>query len=225
MIFRRHPAATVRAVPIGRRIVVAPLALVAFLTVMAWQQPVRAEMPQATIDDAAHFITGLAQRAIEVLQRTNDSLEQREKEFRAILAEDFDLEFIGRFVLGRHWRKATPEQQADYQALFAEWLLKTYSRRLGGYAGETFETIDARAVGDEDVLVRTRINRPSGPPILADWRVRKQDDHFRIIDIMVEGISMAVTQRSEFNAVVSKDGIDGLLGILRARTQKLEMTS
>jgi len=177
------------------------------------------------VDGAKAFIEGLASRAIEILQRENGNLEQRESELRKILSQDFDLPFIGRFVLGRHWRKATPDQRADYQALFAEWILKTYARRLGGYSGETFQTTGARAAGDTDILVQTKINRPSGPPIVADWRVRTAPDGFRIIDIMVEGVSMAVTQRSEFNAVVGRDGIDGLLSILRARTQKFEMTS
>ena len=177
------------------------------------------------VDGAKAFIEGLASRAIEILQRENGNLEQREAELRKILSQDFDLPFIGRFVLGRHWRKATPDQRADYQALFAEWILKTYARRLGGYSGETFQTTGARAAGDTDILVQTKINRPSGPPIVADWRVRTNPHGFRIIDIMVEGVSMAVTQRSEFNAVVGRDGVDGLLSILRARTQKFEMTS
>lgn len=192
---------------------------------MSWSQSAQAEASQRQLDAAARFIEDLADRAIGVLQRTDGTLEEREAEFRAIMAESFDLEFIGRFVLGRHWRKATPEQREEYQALFADWVLKSYSRRLGGYSGETFEVTGTRDVGERDILVHTRINRPSGPPIKADWRIRDHDGRFRIIDVMVEGVSMAVTQRSEFNAVTTKQGIDGLLNILRARTQKIEMAS
>jgi phospholipid transport system substrate-binding protein len=208
-----------RTALIGRR------RLLALLIVVSTAGLPQAAGATANVDGAKAFIESLAKRAIGVLQRKDGTLEEREAEFRKILSQDFDLAFIGRFVLGRNWRKATPEQQAEYQALFAEWILKSYSRRLGGYSGETFQTVDARAIDKTDILVQTRINRPSGPPILADWRVRESDGTFQIIDIMVEGVSMAVTQRSEFNSVVTRDGIDGLLNVLRARTQKFEMTS
>ena len=66
--------------------------------------------------------------------------------------------------------------------------------------------------------MQTRIDRPAGPPIMADWRVRIIDKQYRIIDVSVEGVSMAVTQRSEFNAVIQNSGIEGLMEALRART-------
>lgn len=187
--------------------------------------PAWAEVPPATVQAAAGFIDQLAQKAIAVLRQSQGSLEQREGALRAILSNDFDLPFIGRFVMGRHWRRASAEQQAEYQAVFAEWLLKTYARRLGGYSNESFQVTGARAAGKKDVLVQTRINRPSGPPIVADWRVRVRNGQFRIIDIMVEGISMAVTQRSDFGAVIKRNGIPGLLQILRARTEKYAVSS
>lgn len=211
--------------PVVRHAVVVPLLVASLLAGLPAVAPARADVSPAQVDAATKFIADLADHAIAILRRTDGTLAQREADFRKILSESFDLKFIGRFVLGRHWRKATEEQRADYQSLFTEWLLKTYSRRLGGYSGETFETISARPVEGGDILVRTRINRPSGPPIQADWRVRPEPDGMRIIDIMVEGVSMAVTQRSEFSAVVAKEGVDGLINILRARTQKLDMTS
>ena len=102
--------------------------------------------------------------------------------------------------------------------------MQTYAARLGGYSGETLTVIGARAANDKDFIVSTHLVRPSGPAIAADWRVRVIDGQYRIIDIMVEGISMAITQRSEFASVVKRDGIDGLLTILRARTTKITAT-
>ena len=137
----------------------------------------------------------------------------------------FDLAFIGRFVLGKYWRATTPEQQEDYLALFGEYLVQTYSARLGGYSGETMAVVSTRQASEKDFVVRTQIDRPTGPPVVAEWRVRTTGGGFRIIDVMVEGISMAVTQRSEFASVVQRDGIDGLLVILRARTTKILATA
>lgn len=180
--------------------------------------------PQA-VEGAAAFIADLAQQAIRILQSNSGDLEAREAQFRVLLATGFDMPFIGRFVLGKHWRKATPEQRSDYQALFTEFILKTYSRRLGGYAGETFSVVGAKPAGKKDVMVKTQIVQAGGPPIKADWRVRPRNGQYKIIDIMIEGISMAVTQRSEFNAVIQQQGFQGLLQALRARTEKFGVTS
>ena len=178
----------------------------------------------ASVQGAAQFIRQLGNQAIEALGTRNLTLEQREARFRGLLSSGFDLPFIGRFVLGKYWRLATPEQKSDYLALFSEFVLQTYSARLGGYAGETMTVVGARQAGEKNVVIRTRIDRPSGPPIVADWRVRITDNRYRIIDVMVEGISMAITQRSEFAAVVQRDGIEGLLAVLRARTTKMPAT-
>ena len=179
----------------------------------------------AAVNDAAQFINQLGNQAIQALRAPDLTLEQREHHFRNLLAQGFDLHFIGRFVLGKYWRQATPAQQNDYLAVFGEFILQTYSARLGGYVGETLTVVDARQANEKDVVVRTNIDRPSGAPIVAEWRVRTTDGRMRIIDVAVEGISMAVTQRSEFAAVVQRDGIDGLLTILRARTTKLPATA
>jgi len=180
---------------------------------------------RASVDDAALFINQLGNQAINTLRAPNLTLDQREAQFRSLLSQGFDLQFIGRFVLGKHWRGATPEQRNEYVTLFGEYMLQTYSARLGGYTGETLTILGGRQVNDKDFVVNTNLARPSGPAVVADWRVRVKDGQYRIIDIMVEGISMAVTQRSEFGSVVQREGIEGLLAILRARTTKISATN
>ncbi len=180
---------------------------------------------RATVNDAAHFISRLGNQAIDTLRATDLTLDQREARFRGLLSQGFDLRFIGRFVLGRNWRGATPDQQNDYIALYGEYLLQIYSARLGGYSGETLTVTGARQANDKDIIVSTILERPSGSSIIADWRVRTIDGRYRIIDIAVEGISMAITQRSEFASVVRRDGMDGLLTVLRARTTKISATA
>ena len=183
-----------------------------------------AATPQA-IEGSAAFIKDLATQAIDILRSNSGNIEAREAQFRKLLSAGFDMPFIARFVLGKHWRKATPQQRSDYQALFTEFILQSYSRRMGGYSGETFAVSNAKKAGKKDVLVRTQIKRAGMPPIKADWRVRPKNGQYRIIDIMVEGVSMAVTQRAEFNAVIRQRSIQSLLQILRARTEKFGVTS
>lgn len=175
--------------------------------------------------DAARFIQNLGDRAIATLRQRNLSMSAREQTFRRLLAEGFALDLIGRFAMGRHWRRATPVQRSDYTSLFSVYILKTYSKRLGGYAGETLAVTGTRPAGKRDVLVQTKISRPSGPPLVAGWRVRTINGAPKIVDIMVEGISMALTQRQEFASVISQRGVDGLIIALRARADELSATA
>lgn len=177
-------------------------------------------------DEAAKFIDGLGKHAFATLQQQNMTLAQREEAFGRILQEGFDLALIGRFVLGKYWRQASPEQQADYQEAFSRFVIKTYARRLGGFSGQTFSITGTAVTGEKaDVMVETQIDRPSGPPILAVWRVREISGTLRIIDVVVEGISMAVTQRQEFASVTQRSGIDGLVEVLRAQTERLSASA
>lgn len=185
----------------------------------------QAEAQGASPDGAAQFVLTLAQQALSTLSQPGLSLENRETVFRDLLRQGFDLDFIGRFVAGRYYRQMTPDQQADYQRLFGDFVLKTYAGRLGGYSGEKFAVVAARPAGQQDVLVQSRIERPSGPPIGAEWRVRAFGGAFKIIDVTVEGVSMAVTQRAEFDSVLARGGPESLLAALRARTTKLPATA
>ena len=172
---------------------------------------------------ASQFIRQLGDQAIAALRAPDTSLEAREAQIRNLLSEGFDLPFIGRFVLGRYWEQATPEQRRDYLQLFSEYVLKTYSARLDSYAGETMTILSERPAGTKDIVVSTRIERPSGPPIEADWRVRTSGERYRIIDVMVAGVSMVVTQRSEFAAVIRRHRLQGLIEVLRAHYAPAEI--
>ena len=196
--------------------------LLATIVVPVWGRVARA----TSTDGAVRHIEWLGQQAIATLSRPQMTLEEREAAFRNLLRQGFDLDFIGRFVLGSYWRRATPEQRADYLNLFGEFLVKIYAKRFGGYSGQTMEVVRATVAGKKrDVVVETRISRPSGPPLKASWRVRVIDNQNKIIDIAVEGVSMAVTQRQEFASVTRRLGLEGLLQILRARTERLPATA
>lgn len=169
---------------------------------------------------AARFLDQLSGNALSALSSPGTTLEQKESAVRKILAENFDLDLIGKFVIGPAWRKASTEQRDQYQTLFREFVLRTYSRRLGGYSGQRFTVTGTRTIGKDDVLVTTRIMRPSGPPIDAGWRVRGGAKGYKILDVVVSGVSMVVTQRSEFRAVLRRQGFDGLIEVLRLQVSK-----
>lgn len=197
------------------RLVAAPLVAV----FVAWQAPQALADSQG--EEAESFIHELGVNAVEMLADAKRSDSERELEFRRLVRSGFALKLIGRFVVGRHWRGMNKHQKAEYQELFAEWLIKSYANRLGGFKGQKLEILKSMEAGKRDVFVRTSVVRSSGQAIAADWRVRKFKGGYKIIDIVVEGVSMAAAQKSEFASVIGKVGVEGLIDNLRSRLAAL----
>lgn len=167
---------------------------------------------------ARQFIQNLGDEAVKLLSDKAIPLSDREAQIRELLRKNFDLETIGRFVLSRYWRTATPDEKSEYMSLFSEYVLRTYARRLGAYGNETFQISSAKPLGSRDAIVLTKITpQAGGQPITAGWRVRDRNESYKIIDVMVEGVSMAAAQRSEFESIIQKQGLNGLIEILRAK--------
>jgi phospholipid transport system substrate-binding protein len=175
----------------------------------------------ASPDDAAKFVNGLGQRAFSTLNQQGVPLDQKEAQVRKLLAENFDLKLIGRYVVGQSWRTMGEEQQEAYLAVFEEYVLRTYSKRLGGYSGQQFQISGVKSASPDDHIVATTIMRPGAPPVEAAWRVQTKTPQYKIVDVIVAGVSMVVTQRSEFGAVIQRQGVDGLIESLRMQVSKI----
>ena len=156
----------------------------------------------------------------DVLDVLRDPAAAKQEKFErlvTLLDEPIDLDLVARLILGRHWRSASEAQRAEYLELFRAFALHTLASRLDVYGGQKFEVTGSKVVGRQDALVSSRI-LGEGPPLTVDWRVRQRDDDKLVaIDVIVEGVSLIVTQRSEFGAVVERQGLDGLLAELRRR--------
>ena len=169
-------------------------------------------------DDAKEFVSKLAKEGIGFLENKDITQEKREQEFRKLLQQNFDMKTIGRFALGRYWKTSTKSQQEEYLKLFEEMIVNVYSRRFGEYNGEELKVNAARPQGKADVLVLSSIVPQSGPEISVDWRIRKKKNgQLKVVDIIVEGVSMSLTQRSDFASVIQRGGgnVDILLSHLR----------
>jgi len=169
--------------------------------------------------DPAAVITNLGNRALEVLGKSATPA-QRVARFHELFREDFDVPAIARFVLGRYWKTATPEQQDEFTKLFEDYIALVYSSQLSAYSGETLKVIGSRA-DPEGAIVASEIVRPAGaPPVKVEWHLTDQHGAYKIRDVAVDGISMAVTQRSEFASVIQRNGgqVQGLIAMLREKT-------
>ena len=183
------------------------------LLVVLWSAVAAPAM--AGSDDPAKFVKALGDRAIMVLSDESSAPESRKLAYRNLLDQGFAVNTIGRFVLGRHWRAATEDEQIEYLHLFRGFVLDTYAERLDSFSGETFQVIESQPIDDKDTMVITEIGGADGPPIRVDYRVRSHAGSNKIIDVLVEGISLIVTQRAEFASVINREGFEGLMNHLR----------
>ena len=170
---------------------------------------------------ARKFVRDLADEAISKLTSPSLSTAQREKQFRSLLREKFDVSGMGKWVLGRYWRRATRAEKREYLVLFEDLIVSTYTKRLSAYTGESLKIIKVASRIQTQLMVFSHIERGSQQkPIRVDWRVDFSDGGYKVVDIVVEGVSMKQTQRSEFASVIRRDGgkVDSLLKALRDKT-------
>lgn len=175
----------------------------------------------ASAQDAATFIANLGAQGIPVLGPSVPP-PQRTARFRQLLDNDFDLPGIARFVLGVAGRTMSPAGQREFLPLFREYVARAYSARLGQYGGEPFRVVGSRPYGGETVVM-SQVQRRSGNPIQIDWHVMDRGGRLVVTDVVVDGVSMRVTQRSEFAAIVQRNGgqPDALIAALRQQVAQV----
>jgi phospholipid transport system substrate-binding protein len=174
----------------------------------------------AADEETETFIRDLGDKAVVQLTGDNLSDAERGERFRTLLLEHFDVPQIGQYVLGRYWRSATPEEQAEYLELFEDYLVASYSQRFAEYTGEAFEVASSRTQSDNLEMVRSYVVTRGGEKAKLDWIIERQDSELLILDLKVEGLSMSETHRSEFASVIQNNGgqVAALLDALRKKT-------
>lgn len=209
---------------LARRMFMATLSTALLLTAIFWSGNLRAENineDPAIQQEAAEFIQLLADKALTSLNKNGASLAEQEVRFSEILAEGFNVEYIGKISLGRHRKKASPENLRDYYALLPDYLVKVYTSRLTKLDTREVRVGKVLPNGKRDMYVRTKVINGEDKTYDVDWRVRpnKKDENtihgYRIIDVKIEGISMARTQRDDFAARIAASGISGLIDFMQ----------
>jgi len=199
----------------------ARMAAAVVLALVMMSAVVRAETP-ATAEGAASFVSGLSDQGSAVLSDPGLGPQERTLAFRRLFTSSFEVDAISRFVLGRHWRRASAVEKAEFRALFEDYIVPIYARRLDDYGGEALVLENARLERPGLALVSSQVVRPQGHSVAIDWRLRHGEDGWRIVDIVIEGISLAIAQRATFAAVIRNSGgrVDGLLTKLRQAIQR-----
>ena len=173
------------------------------------------------LDNPGQYIISTTEKAINSLTDNSITQNEKEKRFGKLFDENFDVPSICRFVLGKYWKSATANQKKEFFVTFRNYMVKTYSSRFNEYSGEKLSLLNYENEQNPKLfVVYTALNRPNDPPIKVDWRVGLKKNRYVILDIVIEGISLAVTQRSEFVSVIDhNDGnLDNLIKLLKEKS-------
>jgi len=179
-----------------------------------------AGVPDAAAADPSLFMSEIWKRAVEILSKKAPQTERLAR-FRELFQAAFDGPGIARFVLGRYWRSASQDEQQEFLRLFEDYVVFVYGTRFSSLNGERLKIRGSRAEVS-GVIVSTDMISPGGDaPVKVDWRLITDGGVFKINDVVIEGISMMVTQRSEFASVIQRHGgqVSGLLSMMREKTK------
>jgi phospholipid transport system substrate-binding protein len=204
---REHSPGFVAVVELASVVTIALLVVVAVL--------VTPRFAAASEDPAADFIRILGNQGLAVI-RSGATLDQKATYLHQVLRQDFDLTEMSHFVLGPYWRGASRAQRREFSSLFEDHLVHYYGQRFAQYGGETL-TVSGSRTGPAGVIVTSQIIRSQGPPLAVDWRLLVSDGRYKISDVSIDDVSMALTQRSEFAAIIQRNGgrVAGLLATMR----------
>ena len=172
---------------------------------------------------AEDFIKQVTTEGIEEIINSDVSLEEKDARFAKLFNEYLDLDFIGRFVLGRYWKTSTPKQRTAFIDVYREMNIKTWSKRFDEFKGKTFIFKGTTASNSANqIFVNTEVPMEQGAPAKVVWRVKETDGKFKVVDIIIENVSLAITARNEYTAYIKKspDGVDGLIANLRQKSQQ-----
>lgn len=159
---------------------------------------------------ARDFIATVVERLLSLI-RADDPIEQKRLALRELLEETAALRTIARFSLGRPWRELSDAQRDEYVEIFTSYISRNYVRRFADYAGETVEVRSAVNEGPKKgVFVTSNVERLGAEPLVVEWRVVEKDGKPLIVDIYVEGVSLLLTQREEFDSLLDQNGGDVL---------------
>lgn len=179
----------------------------------------RAAMAEVDVDGARQFIADLGRTAIETLTQPELSSAEREDQFKQLMNQSFDVPRIGNFVLGQYRRQASEEELRNFYDVFKDTMAATYVGQFEQLSTDDFSVDRAIPDGDTGAIVTTSVRTSNGENARLDWLLRLSDSSFVVIDVAVEGVSIAQTLREEYASVLRQNGgtVSGLVEALRAR--------
>ena len=200
LICRMRPRARRHRMTIGSVHQVATLILLAGIGIGAPDGSFAAATP-----GPAAVVTGLVVGVGRLIGDSGLSARDREREFARLLQEDCDLPRVSRYALGAYLAAASAPERQEFSGLFQRWVTRSFVDKIGRIDASQFKVIGTHADGD-GTIVSTELDAPGDKPLQIEWRLYEDDNQYRIADVAIEGISMALVEREEMSAVLRRNG-------------------
>jgi phospholipid transport system substrate-binding protein len=179
--------------------------------------PATPEDPEAFLAAPTALVTDTVGKVVAILQDGSLPTDERRGRIEKLAFEVFDFPTMGKLVLARNWKKFDARQRREFIAEFKVHLSRNYGSRLDRYRQTDVEITGARIEPRNDVTVHSKVVGGEFDGVELDYRLRQRDGEWKVIDVVIEGVSLIANFRSQFREVVSQKGPDGLLEQMRAK--------
>ena len=177
----------------------------------------------ASFEAEEEFVSNFADNAISILSNESLNASQKNTRFTELVMSSIDMNLISKFVLSKYWKLATDDQKKAYQVAFKQYFISSYANKLDQYSGEKVVIVSSNAA-KKFVIVKSNIVRDGTDTlkIELDWRLLTRDGQTKIIDLSIEGISLIIAQREEFQSFLANNdnSLDALINKLNSINNK-----
>jgi len=178
----------------------------------------------ASEQSAQEVVRSTTEQVLAVLRKEGDGLKGNSERLYQLIDQlilpHFDFRKMSRWVLGRHWRKATEAQKQAFMEQFQGLLVRTYGQALIDYRDQKIVFLPVNAAAADTVVVRTRIHQPGGPDIPITYKMAMEGSDWKVYDVSIDGVSLVINYRASFNQEIKRNGIDGLIRRLSSHNSK-----
>jgi phospholipid transport system substrate-binding protein len=201
--------------PIGRLVLLAACCAVLGLAAAGRTEAAAPASPPVQVVEKLHAAL------LEVMKDAEDlGYQGRYDKLAPVLKETYDTAFMAEKSVGRHWKQASPEDQAKLVETFSRFMIANYAGRFDGYSDEKFEVVGEEPSAQDTVLVRTRLVQPEGEVVQLNYRLRSENGSWKIIDVYLNGtVSELALRRSEYASLIKREGWNGVIAALDQRIQ------
>lgn len=171
---------------------------------------------------AESYVDAIGKKYITALTNPASSYAKRSDKFDEALRNHFNMNRMGKLALGRYWRQLDESKREEYISAFNNFIKASYTIRFSEYPTASYQIVASKVLKGDDVLVATMIKSEKlNNPVRIDWRLSKKSGEFKVTDVIIEGVSMIVSQRSEFSSIIQKNGgnISALIDLLKEKAQ------
>lgn len=198
----------------GKKLITGLMLLLACIALLAAPQLGRAEQPspKKTIEAFNAALLDAMKRADEL------GYPGRHKLLEPIIKDSFALSFMGIQSIGRYWKTLPKEQQDLFLNTYIDWTIATYAGRFDGFSGERFEVVSESSPAQGTVTVISKLIESNNEAIVFHYLMRKIEDRWQVVDILILGVSQLALTRAQFTDVIKNKSFDGLIAMLKEKT-------